>query len=78
MGYGAYGAIPILVMVYLLVRIGFLYGLRIPLIFIGLLVVGRLTLPEMFGPYRFEIYVAILAIILALIDRVKSVRWDPM
>jgi len=75
---GAYAFIPLVVMAYLLIRIGILYGRRIPLIFIGLLVIGRLSLPEMLGPYRFEIFVAGLAIVLALIDRVKSVPWDPM
>jgi hypothetical protein len=73
-----YGSIALLVMVYLLIRIGILYGRKIPLIFIGLLVIGRFTLPEMLGPYRFDIFVACLAIILALIDRFKSVRWHSM
>jgi hypothetical protein len=63
---------------YFLIRIGILYGRKIPLIFIGLLVIGRFTLPEMLGPYRFDIFVTGLAIILALIDRFKSVRWNSM
>jgi len=73
-----YGGVGLLVMVFLLIRIGILYGRRIPLIFIGLLVIGPFTLPEMLGPYRFEIYVTCLAIILVLIDRFKSIRWNSM
>jgi hypothetical protein len=73
-----YGGIAFLILVFLLIRVGILYGRRVPLIFIGLLVIGRFTLPEMLGPYRFEIYVACLAIILVLIDRFKSVRWHSM
>jgi hypothetical protein len=75
---GGYAGIPLIIMVYFLVRIGILYGRKIPLIFIALLIIGRFTLPEMLGPYRFEIFVACLAIILAVIDRVKSVPWNSM
>jgi len=73
-----YEFIPYIVMVYLLIRIGILYGRKIPLIFIGLLVFGRLTLPAVFGPFGFSIFVTVLAIILALIDRFKSIRWHSM
>jgi hypothetical protein len=75
---GAYGFISLAVMIYLLIRTGILYGPKIPLVFIGLVVIGRFCLPEILGPYRFEIFVACLAIILVLIDRFKSVPWDPM
>jgi hypothetical protein len=73
-----YEFIPYIVMLYLLIRIGIFYGRKIPLIFIGLLVIGRLTLQEALGPSGFSIYVIVLAIILALIDRFKSVRWHSM
>ena len=73
-----YGSLAFLIMLFLLIRIGVLYGLRIPLIFIGLLVIGRFTLPAMLGPYRFELFVTFLAIVLALIDRFKSIRWNSM
>ena len=73
-----YHFIALPVLVFLLIRIGILYGRRIPLIFLGLLVLGRLVLPEALGPYRFEIFVTVLAILLFLIDRFMSVRWHSM
>ena len=73
-----YEFIPYIVMLYLLIRIGILYGRKIPLIFIGLLVIGRLTVPTALGPFGFSIFVTVLAIILALIDRFKSIRWHSM
>ena len=73
-----YEFIPYIVILYLLIRIGILYGRKIPLIFIGLLVIGRLTVPVALGPFGFSLYVTFLAIILALIDRFKSIRWHSM
>ena len=73
-----YGPIALVIMLFLLIRIGILYGRKIPLIFIGLLVIGRFTLPEILGPYRFELFVIGLAIVLVLIDRFKAIRWNSM
>jgi hypothetical protein len=73
-----YQLVPFIVFVVLIVRTGFRYGPRIPLIFTALLVLGRFTLPQMLGPFRFPLYVCLLAIVLALIDRFKSVRWNVM
>jgi hypothetical protein len=73
-----YGFIPFLVFLYLVIRIWFLYGPKIPLIFIGLLILGGFTVPEALGPYRYSLLVCVLAIVLALIDRFKSVRWNVM
>ena len=73
-----YEFIPYIVILYLLIRIGILYGRKIPLIFIGLLVIGRLTVPVALGPFGNSLYVTFLAIILALIDRFKSIRWHSM
>ena len=73
-----YQLVPFIVFVVLIIRTGFRYGLRIPLVFIALLVLGHYTLPEMLGPYRYPLFVCMLAIVLALIDRFKSVRWNVM
>ena len=73
-----YGSIAYLVFAYLIVRIGVLYGWRIPLVFAGLLVLGRYTLPETLGLYRFPVFVCILAIGLALFDRWKSLKWNQL
>ena len=73
-----YDFISYLVILFLLIRIGILYGRRIPLIFIGLLIIGRFTLPAMLGTLGFSLYVTGLAIVLALIDRFKAVRWHSM
>ena len=73
-----YQLVPFIVFVVLIIRTGFRYGLKIPVVFIALLVLGRYTLPEMLGPYRYPLFVCMLAIVLALIDRFKSVRWNVM
>ena len=73
-----YEFIPYIVMLYLLIRIGVLYGRKVPLVFIGLLVIGRLTVPVVLGFLGFSLYVTFLAIVLALIDRFKSIRWHSM
>ena len=73
-----YDFISYLVILFLLIRIGILYGRKIPLIFIGLLIIGRFTLPAMLGMFGFSLYVTGLAIVLALIDRFKAVRWHSM
>jgi predicted membrane metal-binding protein len=75
---GMYGGIPYLVFAFLIIRVWILYGRKIPLVFIALLLLGRYTLPEMLGPFRFQIFVCLLAIVLLLIDRFKSVRWNAM
>ena len=75
---GAYGAIPYLIFAYLIIRVWILYGRKIPLIFLGLLVVVRYTVPEALGPYGPTLLITFLAIALALIDRFKSVRWNQM
>jgi hypothetical protein len=73
-----YPFIAYVVVVFLLIRIGILYGRRIPLVFIALVVIGRFILPEALGPYRFEIFMTGVAILLVLIDRFKSIRWNSM
>jgi hypothetical protein len=73
-----YGGIAFVIFGFMVLRLWFLHGRRIPLVFIGLLLVGRYTLPEVLGPYRFELFVCLLAIALVLIDRFKSVRWHQM
>ena len=75
MGYEFFG---IAIFAFLIIRIWILHGPRIPLVFIGLLVIGRYTLPEMLGPFRFPLFVTFLTIVLLLIDRFKSVRWHSM
>ena len=73
-----YGSVAFVVFAFLAIRIWMLYGPKIPLIFIGLLVLGQYALPEMFGPYRFPLFVTLLTIVLLLIDRFKAVRWNLM
>lgn len=73
-----YQLIPFIVFVVLIIRTGYRYGLKIPVVFTALLVLGGYTLPEMLGPYRYPLFVCMLAIVLALIDRFKSVRWNVM
>lgn len=73
-----YDFISYLLILFLLIRIGILYGRRMPLIFIGLLIIGWFTLPAMLGTVGFSLYVTGLAIVLALIDRFKAVRWHSM
>ena len=73
-----YQSIPFIVLVVLIIRTGILYGPKIPAVFIALAVLGRYTLPEMLGPFRYPLYLCLLAIVLALIDRFRSVRWNAM
>lgn len=73
-----YESIVYFVMLFLLIRIGILHGRRIPLIFIGLLVIGRFTLPALLGSSAFPFFAIGLTIVLALIDRLKGVRWHSM
>ena len=75
MGYELFGT---LIFAFLIIRIWILHGPRVPLVFIGLLIIGRYTLPEMLGPFRFPLFVTLLTIVLLLIDRFKSVRWNSM
>ena len=75
-----YSGIAYLAFLFLIVRTWVRYGRKIPLIFIGLLLLGRYTLPLILGPtlFGFSIYVCLLGIVLALIDRFKSLRWNVM
>lgn len=75
---GPYAAVPYFIFAYLIIRVWILYGRKIPLIFLGLLLVGRYTVPEVLGPFGPTLLIILLAIALALIDRFKSVNWNSM
>ncbi|HTG74210.1 MAG TPA: hypothetical protein VMB70_10590 [Terriglobia bacterium] len=63
---------------YLIIRTWILYGRKIPLTFLGLLVLGWYTVPRVLGSSGFPIFFVLLTIALLLIDRFKSVRWNSM
>ena len=74
-----YALIPTLVFWFLIIRIWILHGRSIPLVFIGLWIAGRFTLHVIVGPSAlgFPLFVCILGIVLAVIDRAKSLSTNP-
>jgi hypothetical protein len=74
-----YALIPTLVFWFLIIRIWILHGRNIPLVFIGLWIAGRLTLHVFAGSSAlgFPLFVCILGIVLAVIDRAKSLSANP-
>jgi hypothetical protein len=71
-----YGAIPFIAFAVLAGRVWFHHGPRIPLIFLGILGAAYVSFPwppEM--PLLFPIFVCLLAMVLRLVETVKSNPW---
>jgi hypothetical protein len=73
-----YQLIAYVIFWFMIVRIWFRYGRTIPLFFIALWFVVIYRTPAVLGPQGFPILICIFAIVLVLIDRFKSVRWNAM
>jgi hypothetical protein len=71
-----YGGIAFIVFWGLVLKVWFKFGPKLPLTFVGMLVLGYLGMPHIPGAQAyFSLFVCFLAIALLLADKVKSTPW---
>lgn len=70
-----YLAIAHAVLLYLLVRVWILHGIRIPMLCIAVWLTGYFLAPRI-HPQGFPLFTCLLAAALAIVDKFKSTPWS--